>query len=97
MAAGTGTAIIDFGSVHPGVNEASVVVTGIPGILATDHVEAWFMSESTDDHTAADHRMADTMIDLTAGDVVAGTGFTIYATSWQKFTGTFKVHFVWAS
>ena len=97
MATGTGTATIDFGSTHPGNNEASVVVTGQTGILATDHVEAWFMSESTADHTASDHRMADTLIDLTAGNIVAGTGFTLYATSWQKFTGTFKVHFVWAS
>lgn len=96
MSAGTGSAVIDFGA-YPGQHEASVEVTGLADILATDHAEAWFMSEATVDHTASDHRFASALISLTCSTPTGGVGFTITGTSIHKMQGTFKVHYVWAS
>lgn len=96
MSAGTGSAVIDFGG-YPGQHEASVDVSGLSGIVTTDHAEAWFMSEATADHTPADHRFASALISLTCSTPVEGVGFTITGTSIHKMQGTFKVHYVWAS
>lgn len=95
MAANTGTATIDFGA-FPGSQEASVTVSD-PTIVAGSKVEAFFSaSSSTADHTAADHRYAPLFMALTAGDVVASTGFTIHATAIDQMQGTFVVSWVWA-
>jgi hypothetical protein len=93
MANGTGTATIDFGA---GANEVSVAVTGLTGIGATDECEAWFMSESGGDHTEKDHRYAALFVNLSCSRPTAGVGFTIYATSIYKMTGSFTVNYVWA-
>jgi hypothetical protein len=91
-----GTATIDFGA-WPGSNEASATVAGQADIEATSGVEAWFMGDDTSaDHTAADHRYAPCFIHLTCGSIVAGTGFTIFARSTEKMTGTWSVRWVWA-
>ena len=93
MATGTGTATIDFGA---GSNEASVVVA-VPEISDTSKVESWVMGDDdSTDHTAADHRYFPVFASLTCGTPVAATGFTIYARSFQKLTGTWTVRFVWA-
>lgn len=70
-----GTTTIDFGA-FPGATDASVVVTGQAGIVAGSLVEAWIRPAATADHTADEH-MVDT-IKVIAGNIVAGTGFTIY-------------------
>lgn len=94
MANGTGTAIIDFGT---GSNEASVVVTGITSISGTSKVDAFVMADdTTSDHTANDHKYFPIFVGLSCGAVVAGTGFTIYARSAEKLTGTWSVRYVWA-
>lgn len=90
----TGTATINFGS-FPGSNEASVVVTGQSAITGTSVVEAYFMYDTTSDHTANDHAWVNRFCDLTCGTLVAGTGFTIYAKSEHKIQGTFQVRWVW--
>lgn len=72
----TGTATIDFGG-FPGKSDASVDVTGQAGIVSGSVVEAWLRLESTGDHSADEHRIE--TIKVTAGNIVAGTGFTIYA------------------
>ncbi len=96
MANATGTATLDFGAA-PGSNEATVVVSGQGSILATSKTDAFFMADDTTvSHTAKDHRYADLLISLTCGTPTAATGFTIYATSMQKMTGTFLVRWVWA-
>lgn len=71
----TGTASLNFGG-YPGDNEASVVVTGQAGIVAGSVVEAWLRIEDSADHSADEHRIEE--IALSAGDIVAGVGFTIY-------------------
>jgi len=95
MASGVGTATINFGA-FPGSNEASVAVTGQTAISGTSNAEAFFMDDSTSDHTSADHLYAPTFIDLACGVVTAGTGFTIYARSPEKAQGTFLVRWVWS-
>jgi hypothetical protein len=73
--AGQGTATLDFGA-FPGASDASVAVTGQAGILAGSLVEAWLFPAATADHTADEHWVE--TIEVMAGNVVAGTGFTIY-------------------
>jgi hypothetical protein len=94
MASGTGIAVIDFGT---GANEASVAVIGQTTIQATSKAESWVMADdSTIDHTASDHRYFDALTGLTCGTPTPGEGFTIYATSIHKLSGTYQVRFVWA-
>lgn len=70
-----GTATLDFGA-FPGASDASVAVTGQASILAGSLVEAWLLPADTVDHLADEH-MVET-IRVVAGNVIAGTGFTIY-------------------
>lgn len=70
-----GTATLDFGA-FPGKSDASVDVTGQSGIVSGSLVEAWIRPEATADHTADEH-MAESL-KIIAGNIVAGTGFTIY-------------------
>lgn len=94
MASGTGTAIVDFGA---GANEAAVAVSGQSTIQATSKAEAWVMGDDTTaDHTASDHRWFNAFVGLTCGTPEAGVGFTIYANSIHKLTGTYQVRYVWA-
>jgi hypothetical protein len=72
------TATIDFGA-FPGSAEASVAVTGQGSILSGSLAEAWLFPAATADHSVDEHYMASTMIDVIAGDVVAGVGFTVRA------------------
>ena len=96
MATGQGTATINFGA-HPGVNEASVVVTGQATISATSKVEAYVMGDDTaSNHTAGDHRWFAALTGLTCGTPTAATGFTIYAHCQEKLTGQFTLRWVWA-
>lgn len=93
-----GTATLDFG-VHPGDSEASVAVTGQTNILAGSLVEAWVALTATSDHSADEHRLE--KLKILAGDVVAGTGFTIYGEGESdgnggQLTGTWSVNWVWA-
>ncbi len=72
----TGTSTIDFGA-FPGMMDAQTVITGQTGILAGSLVEAWISPVATADHTADEHWVEP--IQMRAGNIVAGTGFTIYA------------------
>lgn len=71
-----GTTTIDFGA-FPGASDASVAVTGQASILSGSLVEAWIFPTATSDHSADEHMLE--TIKVFAGNVVAGTGFTIYA------------------
>lgn len=73
--ANVGTAILDFGA-FPGSSDASVAVTGQTSIASGSVVQAWLRPEDTADHTADEH-MVETL-KVFAGNIVAGTGFTIY-------------------
>lgn len=96
MANGIGTATLDFGA-FPGSNEASVAVTGLTDISATSKAEAWVMGDDTSsNHTAADHKYFPAFAALTCGTPTAATGFTIYARSTEKLSGTWAVRYVWS-
>lgn len=71
----TGTALIDFGT-FPGGSDASLAITGQGGIIAGSIVEAWLLPTATADHTADEHIVNGPKV--FAGNIVAGTGFTIY-------------------
>jgi hypothetical protein len=89
-----GTATLNFGA-FPGTNEASVVVTGQP-VVGTSKVDCFIMaSDTTADHTENDHRYAALFLGLSAGTIDVGVGFTIYARSLEKLTGTFSVRWRW--
>ena len=93
----SGSSIIDFGA-FPGSNEASVVVIGQATITEASKVGAFIMGDdTTNDHTASDHRYLSTFIGLTCGTPFAGTGFTIYARSTEKLQGTFTVRWTWVA
>lgn len=96
MANGTGTATINFGA-YPGSNEASVAVTGLSAISATSKADAFVMADDTStSHTASDHKYFESFASLSCGTPTAGVGFTIYARSLEKLTGTWTVRYVWA-
>lgn len=90
---GSGIATINFGS-GTGSDFTSVVVTGQTGITTGATCEAWMMYETSSDHTADEHLIVP--INLRCGDIVAGTGFTIYAASEWLLNGTFSVRWAWA-
>lgn len=87
----TGSAVLNFGATS--CLDASVVVIGQAGILATSKVEAMIRLEATADHSVDEHRVEP--IKLTAGNIVAGTGFTIYGESNLQTYGQWNVTWVW--
>jgi hypothetical protein len=95
MANNQGIATIDFGT-GSGSNEASLTITGQTSIVSTSNIEVYVMgSDTTVDHTASDHKYLGLFARFTGGDIIVGTGFTIYARSLQKLSGTFKIHWIW--
>jgi len=72
----SGTGSIDFGA-FPGKSDATLVITGQSGILAGSIVKAWLYPATTADHSVDEHTVE--TIQVSAGTIVAGTGFTIYA------------------
>lgn len=71
-----GKTTVDFGT-FPGASDALVTVTGQASIVAGSVVEAWIECTPTADHSADEHWVES--IEVKAGNIVAGTGFTIYA------------------
>ena len=71
-----GTVEVDFGP-FPGASDASVAVTGQATIVAGSVVMAQLRPFATTDHTADEHLVE--TIEVRAGNIIAGTGFTIYA------------------
>lgn len=76
-----GTATLDFGA-FPGSTDATVVVTGQTSILAGSLVEAWIFPTATTDHSADEHWVDPP--EVYAGNVVAGTGFTIFGVNKKR-------------
>lgn len=91
----TGKATIDFGAAGQWNVDVSTVVTGIPSILSTSYVEAYFQGDATADNDADAHLIASRLITVTAGSIVPGVGFTITAQTDGDVTGTFQVR--WAT
>lgn len=84
-----GVASLDFGA-FPGATEATVAVTGQATIASGSLAEAWIFPAATADHTADEHMLEDLRIH--AGNVVAGTGFTIYG---RTVDARYKLYGVW--
>ena len=70
-----GTTTLNFGA-FPGASDTSVAITGQTGILSGSLVEAWLIPITTSDHSTDEHNVE--TISIRAGNIVAGTGFTIY-------------------
>ena len=70
-----GTTTINLGA-FPGASDGTAVITGQAGILSGSLVEAWILPAATADHSADEHWVENLII--SAGNIVAGTGFTIY-------------------
>jgi len=88
-----GTADLDFGA-FPGDFQAQVAVTGQAGIVAGSLAEAWLRPVDTADHLADEHMVED--VRIWAGNIVAGTGFTVYGFHDHVQGGTaVKTHGVW--
>jgi hypothetical protein len=88
-----GTATLNFST---GENEATVAVTGQDDITTEAKVKAWIMADDTTaDHTANDHRFIGLVLTVTCGNIVAGTGFTIYGMSLYGLEGQYKVRWMW--
>lgn len=87
-----GTVTLDFGAA-PGTNVITANVTGETDIPADALVEAWLMTDSTADHNAYEHAVVP--IKLACGSVVAGTGFTVTASTDWRLTGEFTARWVW--
>lgn len=92
----SGTAVLDFGTV-PGANTTSVNVIGQTNILLTSTVHVFLMSDTTvsgaTGHNVEEHKLVP--LRLSAGNIVAGTGFTIYADTDWRLTSTFQVRWSW--
>lgn len=88
----TGTTTVDFGTA-PGGNYATSVVTGQTAITSTSYIEAWIMAETSADHTLEEHLIVP--MQIKCGNIVNATGFTIYAFSDMRLTGTFTIRWVW--
>ena len=96
MASGQGTVELDFGA-FPGVNEASVAVTGQATILGTSKAEAYMMGDDTStDYTAADVRWLSALVGLTCGTPTVGVGFTVYGRSTEQLQGKIPLRYVWS-
>lgn len=88
-----GFTTINFGT-GQGSNEATATVTGLSSIAGTSIVTVWIAGDdSTTDHTQSDHRYVAELASFAAANIVSGVGFTVYGTSLQKLTKTFKVRY----
>lgn len=86
-----GTAVVDFGT---GAVMAQVVVTGQAGIVAGSLVEAWPNTTSTSNNLTDAILVEE--LQFYAGDIIAGTGFTIYAMCrFGSAFGKFTTSWVW--
>lgn len=92
-----GTAVLDFGA-FPGASDTAVTVTGQGAITGTSFVEAWLVPTATADHSADEHIVEN--IKVIAGNISAGTGFTIYGVNMgggrdSRIYGQWSVSWVW--
>jgi len=91
---GKGLTQIDFGSAGSG--SASIEVSGKSGIAAGAVVRATIMAATSDDRPADEHWVDPPLV--TAGNIVAGAGFTIYGVPrvpGQVASGAWTVAYEW--
>ena len=88
----SGSATLDFGS-SPGTNITTTTITGQTGILNGSKIKAYLMGSSTVDHSQYEHEIVP--LNIVCGNIIAGTGFDIIASSELRLTGTFTVQWEW--
>lgn len=88
----SGSAVLDFGAT-PGTNYVTLDITGQTTIAGTSKIKVYKNIQSTATHNVEEHQIVP--LELTAGNIVAGTGFTIYALSDLRLDGTFNVYWEW--
>lgn len=90
----TGTTTVNFGA-FPGSSDASIAVTGQAGIVSGSIVNAHKRLIATADHSADEHFVEEW--DVEAGNIVPGTGFTIYAkTRNKRLYGQWQIAWSWS-
>lgn len=87
----TGSTVLDFGTTSKPA--ASVAVTAQAGIVAGSKVEAFVRLTASADHSVDEHMIE--QLKIMAGNIVAGTGFTIYGEAYPQTYGQFNVDWVW--
>lgn len=90
--ANSGTATLDFGST-PGTNITTTTITGQASILVGSKIKAYLMADTTLTHNSYEHSIVP--LTITCGNIIAGTGFDIIASSDLRLTGTFTVQWEW--
>lgn len=94
-ASGNGFDTVDMGA-FPGSTNSSRVITGQTLISSTANVEAWLVPSDTPEHPFDDHLVEE--IDITAGFVSAGNGFTIYAKTRNVLLhGQYSIGWAWVN
>lgn len=90
----SGSVLLDFGA-WPGSSQASRTVTNQAGILSTSKVDAWIHPSISTEHSVDEHFAEP--IRVRAGNIVAGTGFTIHGELLlgRKTTGKYRVAYAW--
>ena len=88
----TGTALLDFGA-FPGASDAALAVTGQGAIAASSIVQCWITPVATADHSADEHLANPPRVQ--AGNIAAGTGFTIYGFNDDRIGDT-RVYGAWS-
>ncbi len=90
---GAGVGEVDFGA-WPGTTDTTLAITGQGSIVAGSVVSAWLYPKATTEHSLDEHVVEE--IDIYAGNIVAATGFTIYAkTRSLRLYGKYSVAWRW--
>lgn len=90
----SGTVTVNFGAL-PGRSDASIAVTGQSGIGSSSLVEAWINPSASGDHGIHEHIVEG--LRISTGDIIAGTGFTVYAIHDHGETVNGTDHFAWGA
>ena len=91
---GSGSAYVDFGSLPYGSADTKVVITGQSSIVAGSAVRAWIVATTSPEHDMEEHWVEP--LEICAGNIVAGVGFTIYAKTLVGVTyGRYNVQWAW--
>ena len=83
------TCTLNFGAFD---TDAAVVVTGQAWVLAGSRL-AVSLYGTTEDHLSPEEGVIE-QITVSVGDIVAGTGFTVYGAAPNGTTGTYTAHVV---
>lgn len=88
----TGSIEIDFGA-YPGSNLATVSVTGQVSLLSGSDITLTVCAIATSNNTITDVQYLAGLLGLSAGNIVAGTSFDIFAASSEKLQGKILINY----